>query len=653
MGMSEMEDAAAIPEPLQIQEELDHILRSRTFHLAQRSRAFLRYAVENSLRGNAPKEYAIAVDVLGRDEDYDPAIDATVRVEAGRLRGRLREYYDTEGKDDPIFIDMPKGGYSVVFEFRETHGAAPATVEAQRPPAEPVSDSKIAAREAEAGSLRGNIARVDRARRNRKTFWIAAAGLVAALVLLAMWRIPKRSHADAPIHSLAVLPLQNLSGDPGQDYFADGITDELITELAQIPNLRVVSRTSIMQDKGNTKSLQQIARELDVDAVVEGSVVRSGDRVRITAQLIDTRDDKHLWAKSFEEQISDILTLQDTIASEIASQAKARLVPGATSSRARIDPAAYEAYLRGRYFLNLRDANKSAVYFQEAVKLDPSSAPAYAGLAQALSQEMYTDPDKTMADTMQPAFAAAQRALELDPTSGEGYAARAFIEMNYELNWAAAGRDLERALSLSPNDSLAEIEYAIYLDIVGRTEEAVNHMRRALQLDPLSFWANRHLGSALYFARHYEESLYYLSRAGEMVREPAPVENWTSRDYEKLGRLDEAVRADLMSLGATFPKANLDPLRTAYGRGGWKAYQAARAHFLKPYARVQRNGGMAFELGLSYLRIGDPAQAVSWIDYAADQRSFWAFTMKIDPVLDDLRGDPHYSALLARVGQTP
>ncbi len=221
MGISEIDDAAARPDPLEIQEQLDHILRSRTFHLAQRSQAFLRYAVENSLRGNAPKEYAIAVDVLGRDEDYDPAIDATVRVEAGRLRGRLREYYDTEGKDDPIFIDMPKGGYSTVFESREPHGpgAAPARVGAQRLPAESVSDSKDAVPGAEAGSLRGNVARVARPQSDRKKFWIAAVGLVAALVLLAVWFIQKRSHAAAPIRSLAVLPLDDWSPGTREDYF--------------------------------------------------------------------------------------------------------------------------------------------------------------------------------------------------------------------------------------------------------------------------------------------------------------------------------------------------------------------------------------------------------------------------------------------------
>ena len=519
MGISEINDAAARPEPLQIQKQLDQILRSRTFNLAQRSRAFLRYAVENSLRGNAPKEYVIAVDVLGRGEDYDPAIDATVRVEAGRLRGRLREYYDTEGKDDPIFIDMPKGGYSAVFEFRETHGpgAAPARVEAQRLPAEPVSDSRDAVPEAKAGSLPGNFARVDRAPSDRKKFWIAAVGLAAALILLAVWLIQKRSHADAPIRSLAVLPLDDLSPGTREEYFADGMTDELITELAPIPGLRVVSRTSVMQDKGARKSLAQIARELEVDAIVEGSVVRSGDRVRITAQLIDARSDKHLWAQSFEGPLGDILSLQDNVAREISLQTSSVLTPAArtemTNAR-HINPEAHDAYLRGLYFIQRRDGDLAASYFRKAIALEPEYGAANAGLAEALVTQ-YVASGKRGAEIMPVAIAAARRAIELDPYSGEAYTALGAIDTNFLYDWNAAEQNLRKGIELSPSSSDAETWYAVYLTSVGRPAEAVNAMQRAITLDPLSFWANRLLGSMLYYSRRYDESLVALKRASE------------------------------------------------------------------------------------------------------------------------------------------
>jgi TolB-like protein/Flp pilus assembly protein TadD len=650
-----MDGTAPMPEPQQIGEQLDRILGSKIFLLAQRSRAFLRYSVEQSLQGDAPKEYAIAVDVLSRSQDYDPSIDATVRVEAGRLRGRLREYYDTEGKHDPILIEIPKGGYAAQFTLREASSAEPVPeLLTQLPPDGRAPASNLDSLPELAPANVSN-SRIDFSH-TKKQHWIASAVLIAACAVLGTWFIQKRLNPIGPIRSIAVLPLSNLSGDPNQNYFADGMTDALISELAQIPELHVVSRTSSMQEKGNTKPIRQIASELNVDAVVEGSVVRSGDRVRITAQLIDARNGRNLWVKSFEEQMSDILALQDMLAREIASQARVAIAPNGSGKSAHIKPDAYDAYLRGLYFLNQRDTDKSAEYFQQAVNLDPTYAPSYAGLAQALAQQVFTDPDKTMAETMPPALAAVKRALELNPMSGEAYTARASIETIYQVDWTAAGRDLEHALSLNPNDPVAGIEYVIYLDNMGRTNEAVDHMRRVLSLDPLSFRANRHMGSALYFARRYDESLFYLSRASELEKLPSAVENWSTRDYEMLGRFDESVRADLLAILASKPDANVEPLRIAYQQGGWKAYQVARAALLKPLATIKGhswNGAIAYELGLSYLRTGDRAQAIPYFEYAADQHCFWSLTMKVDPVLDDLRSDPHYPELLARVHATP
>lgn len=236
--------------------------------------------------------------------------------------------------------------------------------------------------------------------------------------------------------------------------------------------------------------------------------------------------------------------------------------------------------------------------------------------------------------------------------SGEAYAARAHIEMFCVPDWEAAGRDVVRAVQLSPNYALAEVEYAIYLDSMGRPEEAVRHMRRALELDPLSFYVNRHLGSALYFARHYKESLYYLGRAREM--EPARaafVENWVSWDNEKMGRLNEAMDSDLKELGEGFPRENLGPLRAALNRGDWRGYQLARIAFLKAHPLL--DGCHIYELVLSYLRMGDHDLAMAAIKEAEDQHCVWTYNMKSDPVVDDIRGDPRYPQLLASVGQTP
>jgi TolB-like protein/DNA-binding winged helix-turn-helix (wHTH) protein/Tfp pilus assembly protein PilF len=482
----------------------------------------------------------------------------------------------------------------------------------------------------------------------RRLMWLKPllAGTLA-LVALVFYLKPARMHPAGPIRSLAVLPLQNLSGDPNEEYFVDGMTDALITELARIPKLRVVSRTSAMQDKGSKKSLRQIASELDVDAVVEGSVVRSGDHVRITAQLIDTRDDRHLWAESFEEPIKDVLALQDEVVNEIASEAEAALAPLRESTgSARVNPAAYDAYLRGLYFLHLRDALKSVAYFKQAISLDPSYPGSYAGLAEALASDQVLSNTKP-SDTGSLALAAAKRGISLDSESGEAYSALGFVEFIYSRDWNAAGQDLQRGVALSPNNSLAELQYSVYLDATGRPEDAVTHMRRAVRLDPLSFLMNRHLGSVLYFARRYDEALVYLRRAAELDPHNFPlVENWRSRTFEMLGRTGEAEAADLLMVGAWFPDAHLAPLRLAYERGGWKGYQTARIELLlhKPLHACG-----SFEIGESYLRLGDREKAFSWLSRGVETSCFWVNSLAVDPVLEDLRGDPRYLTLLQKV----
>jgi TolB-like protein/Flp pilus assembly protein TadD len=482
---------------------------------------------------------------------------------------------------------------------------------------------------------------------SRKTAWRwVLLGIGVAALLGAGLHLARKSARASAIHSLAVLPLENLSGDPNQEYFADGMTDELITELARIPDLRVVSRTSVMGDKRSKKSLRQIASELDVDAVVEGSVMRSGDRVRITAQLIDVRSDRHLWAQSFEEQAADAISLQDRVAREIAAQAKLALVPPRMEAR-RIDPAAYDAYLRGLYFLHKRDVPKSMAYIQQAIAIDPRYGAAYAVLSDVLEQQAWTGVGPT-ARLMQESLAAARQAVKLNPESGEAYAALGSLEMDYARDWSAAERDGKRGIELSPSYSMGEMNYASYLLAVHREKEAVTHARRALTLDPLSFLMNRHLGSVLYMARHYDEALYYLARAAEM--EPGRqgfIQCWVSLIYEKQGRQAEAVRADLLSLASdSNDEAVLEPLRNAYEKGGWTAYQQARIAFFRQHLSGPCTG---YELGVSYLRLGNRDEAFSGLNQAIDRYCFWTNWLEIDPILDDLRGDSRYRESLRRL----
>ena len=642
-----------------IRQELERILASPVFRNARRSQAFLRHVVEASLQGHAPKEYEIAVDVLERGADYDPAFDATVRVEAGRLRTRLREYYQICGSQIPsgsqircVGIEIPKGSYIAIFtecDSREAEAPAPRF-------ASPRTLAESAGAAETPSALVSNPASsmaAGRGHAQRAKLWIRILlgfGLLASLAFWLIWLIRDHPRGPGLIRSVAVLPLQNLSGDPNQEYFADGMTDELITELAKIPTLRVVSRTSIMQEKGTKKSLGQIAHELGVDAIVEGSVMRSEGRVRITAQLIDGRSDRHLWAQSFEGQLGDVLSLQDNVAREIAYGTRAVTHP-ATSEQLpnaqHIAPEAHDAFLRGRYFVERREGTLAAKYFEAAIKLDPTYASAYAGLAEALSTQSEAEGARP-SDVMPSAIAAARRAIELDPEDGEAYTASGAIETEYLWEWKAAENDLKRGIVLSPSSALAEIRYAIFLDDVNRTEEAVVHMRRAVELDPLSFWANRHLGTTLFYDRKYDEAIAVLDRSAEIAPDkPALVAGWKDAIFEAREQYDRSVTGELSAMARDHSAEELRSLRFGYDSGGWRGYQRARLELLLSHrqGRYDRN-----EIAFSYLRIGELDNAFRWFAREADEHGIWVLTFKADPRFDGVRKDPRYLALLRRIG---
>jgi tetratricopeptide (TPR) repeat protein len=426
------------------------------------------------------------------------------------------------------------------------------------------------------------------------------------------------------------------------------MTDELITELARIPGLRVVSRTSVMQDKGTRKSLAQIARELNVDAIVEGSVVRSGNRVRITAQLIDARSDKHLWAQSFEEPLGDILSLQDDIAREISLQTSTVLAPavqaGLTNTK-HVNPEAYDDYLRGLYFIRRRDGDLAVSYFRKAVSLEPEYAAANAGLAEALVTQSLVD-GPHVSEIMPSAIAAAKRAIELDPYSGEAYTALGAIDTNYLLDWNAAEHNLRRGIELSPSSSDAETWFAVYLTSVGRPAEAVDAMRRAVALDPLSFWANRLLGSMLYYSRHYDESLVALKRASELAPDKFSfVEGWNSGNYEMQGRHSDAFAADMKELASELSPQDVSSFRSAFETGGWKGYQEARVKYLLSRPMKYDTN----DLAMSYVRLGNITEAVRWFNRDLDNCcGRTVFDLSSDPRLDKIREDPRFTTLLHR-----
>src|SRR5271155_1980359 len=335
-------------------------------------------------------------------------------------------------------------------------------------------------------------------------------GLALVLVAALSWILYSRYQASPKIRSLAVLPLESLSGDASQDYFADGMTDELITDLGQISALRVISRTSIMTYKHAHKLLPEIARELNVDAVVEGTVLRSGEQVRITAQLIQAPDDKHLWAESYEGNLRDTLALQKEVARNIAEQIRIEVTPreqAALKSVKAIDPEAYEAYLKGRFFWNKRTADglkKAVDYFNQAIAKAPNYAAAYSGLADTyalLGDWQYAV--MTPKEAMPRAKAAAMKALELDDSLGEAHASLAFCLDGFDWNFEAADREFRRAIELNPGYATAHHWYAWHLSLLGRNTEALAEMRKAENLDPLSLIINSDLAELLLIARSY------------------------------------------------------------------------------------------------------------------------------------------------------
>ncbi|MGC1421876.1 MAG: winged helix-turn-helix domain-containing protein [Terracidiphilus sp.] len=486
----------------------------------------------------------------------------------------------------------------------------------------------------------------------RRSFWLVTAlgaSVLVAIFTLTLGPHPLAAHflhrdSRAAIGSIAVLPLQNLSGDPGQEYFADGMTDELITELARIPNLRVVSRTSVMANKGSRLPLPEIARQLGVDAIVEGSIVRSGDRIRITAQLIDARTDRHLWAQSFEGPASDVLSLQDDVAQQIATQARLVLAP--PSPRPPVNPAAHDAYLRGRYFFNKQDFRHSLESFQQAVALDPGYASAYAGYASAL--DAATTYSMGAPEQLMPkAIAAAQRAIQLDPQTGEAYTELGSVQTIYEWDWTAAEQNLIHGLSLNPNDSIAEFKYAVYLDAVGRPEDAVTHMRRALQLDPLSFLVTRRLGAALYYDRQYDAALVQLERSAEMEQGSGSVDHYVGLVYEQKGDHDEAVRHNLIAVHEDQPQLDDAGLLAVYRQRGWEAYWRARTRVLTASPRPCTS----YEIGVNDLRVNDLDHAFEPFQHAIDNHCFSMAFIRVDPLFDSVRHDSRYAALLARMHQ--
>jgi TolB-like protein/Flp pilus assembly protein TadD len=448
-----------------------------------------------------------------------------------------------------------------------------------------------------------------------------------------------------------VLPLENLSGDASQDYFSDGMTDELITELGQISELRVISRTSVMTYKGARRPLPQIARELNVDAVVEGTVLRSGNQVRITAQLIQASTDMHLWAQTYEGELRDTLALQGKVARTIAQQIRVKLRAQGQNELKIVNPEAHEAYLKGRYFWNKRtgDGLRMAVdYFNQAIKWDPTYAQAYSGLADSYALMGDWEYGVLVPKEAFPrAMSAATKALALDNSLGEAHTSLAFSLDLFDWDWQSAEREYKQAIALSPSYATAHQWYAWHLIVLGRNSEAITEMRTAQSLDPLSLIISADMADVLLISRSYDESIQQSRKTIQMDPRFAIAHYQLGQVFSQKHMYGEAI-AELQQ-AMEFSAGNItfaSNLAYAYAVSGKKNEAVKILRDLEN----QSNNGFSNPAGVAliYVGLGEKDQAMTWLEKAYEER--FNPSVLFRPCFDPLRFDPRFLDLLRRMG---
>jgi TolB-like protein/DNA-binding winged helix-turn-helix (wHTH) protein/Tfp pilus assembly protein PilF len=572
----------------------------------------------------------------------------------GTALNKLREVLD-DSADNPRFVEtLPRRGYRFIapVEMIGDNAVAPVVKE-------PPADGHKAPPRDPAPATAAPLDTPNKAAVAGRTPWTihwkrSGVALVLVLAIILGWILYRWSR-PVSIRSLAVLPLENLSGDASQDYFSDGMTDELITELGQISQLRVISRTSAMTYKGVRRSLPQIAKELNVDAVVEGTVLRSGNQVRITAQLIQGAADKHLWAQSYEGDSRDTLALQKQVARSIAQAIRIELTPNEQAvlkNAKQVNPDAYEDYLRGRYFWNKRTAEgfkKAIDYFNKAIGQDPTYAPAYAGLADSYALSGDWEYGVLPPNEAYPkAKAAATKALEIDNNLGEAYVSLAFVLDAYDWDWDSAGREYRRGIELNPGYATGHHWYAWHLTTLGRNSEAVAEMKKAESLDPLSLIISDDLAEELLIAHRYDEAMQQSRKTIDMDSSFAVGHYELGQIFVQKRAYDQAIaelsRAVELSGSSTTCVSNL---AFAYAVSG-RTTEAQK--ILDDLKKRSTGGGYsnAPEIALVYVGLNDKNQAMVWLEKAYQERFNPSILMR--PAFDSLRSYPPFRDLLRRIG---
>jgi len=562
--------------------------------------------------------------------DFEHSLNAAVK----RLRAALND-----SADHPLYIEtLARRGYRFIAPVDTADNGSDSPTPVAIPSAEQVARNVYGRR-----------------------FWPQAvvALFFVVVVAVALWYWRESRHGLAPsgpvIHSLAVLPLQNLSGDPSQEYFADGMTEELIGLLSQIHGLRVISRTSAMHFKNTLLSVPEIAKMLGVDAIVEGSIVREGRQVRVHAQLIRAATDEHIWAERYQREYGGLLEVEEEVSRSIAKQIEVNLTP---EDRARltptrpVDPEAHENYLKGRYYFNQRTEgalNKSIASFQQAIARDSGYALAYSGLADAYAMLGFRGgfPSK---DALSRAKTAALKAIELDHTLAEPHASLAFIAETHEWDWATAEREYKQALELKPGDARAHNWYAGYLTYVGRFDDGISEAKRARDLDPLSLPINNALAGRLLAGSRYNEALQQVQETLELDAHFAPAHQTLGWIYLHSGKQEKAIREFQNALqlsGTEDTDLQLD-LGFAYAVTG-KQDEARR--ILAKLEELHEQGVVpSGSVAILHGALGESNEAFAWLEKAYEERDPQLTYIKAGRRFEPLRKDPRFKRVVHRVG---
>jgi TolB-like protein/DNA-binding winged helix-turn-helix (wHTH) protein/Tfp pilus assembly protein PilF len=544
-----------------------------------------------------------------------------------------------DSADNPRFIEtVPRRGYRFL---------APVELEPPLSPAAPETATVA-----------------PRRRRSHRTLWIGLALLLfAACGLAVLWRTTWRRKPRPGKIMLVVLPLENLSGDSQQDYLADGMTEEIITQLGSLDpqHLGVIARTSAMQYKKTQKSVGEVSREIGADYLLEGSIRRSGDRLRVTAQLIQSSDQTHLWAESYDKELSDVLTVESDIARSVANEIRLTLsqqVHQRLAAARRTNFEAHDAYLRGLqgWDLRTREGFQQAIAnFTRATELDPSYAPAYAGLARVYSVAPIFA-GMPAGEAAPKALEAASRALSLDESLGDAHSAIGFVKAHYEYDWPAAERELRRAIDLEPNNAYAHFFYSnSYLSPFGHHEQAIAEMRKATELDPLSTRFQSFAGVTFKWARRYDDSLAQFQKVSQTApRFPLNHER-SAQLYAILGRYEEAIAEETTARVLVGEKqqdvlAKMNTVRRALAAKGERGYWEEQLRLAQDPQNPPEAYVRPYGLAIIYSHLGEKARAFENLENALAERDTQMTELAIEPQFDALRSDPRFVELERRIG---